>query len=65
VGRATLLRTLVGDRDIALGENSVSLDRALPNGSDLAPGLYICFAELKVTGKTGSAKAKTKFAVAR
>lgn len=65
VGGGTLLRTLTGNKDIALGENSIALERLLPDGADLAPGLYICFAELKVTGEAGSATAKTKFAVAR
>lgn len=65
VGGGRLLRTLVGDKDIALGENSVALRDLLPDGADLPPGLYLCFAELKVTGGAGTVRAKTKFAVAR
>jgi len=65
VGGGTLLRTLTGAKDIALGENRVALEPLLADGADLAPGLYICFAELEVTGEAGSATAKTKFAVAR
>jgi hypothetical protein len=65
VGGGTLLRTLTGVEDIALGDNAVELKRLLPDGVDLGPGLYICFADLKVTGAAGTAEAKTKFAIAR
>lgn len=65
VGSCSLVRNLVGSKDIDLGENKVPLERVVPDAEELAPGLYICYAELKVTGESGTAKAKTKFAVAR
>jgi hypothetical protein len=65
VGEAVLARSHIGDKDIAIGKNTVNLDRILGGAWDLPPGLYVCLAELKVTGEAGSATAKFKFAVAR
>jgi hypothetical protein len=65
VGVALLVRSHIGDKDIAIGKNAVDLDRILGGAWDLPPGIYICLAELKLTGGAGAASAKFKFAVAR
>ncbi|MFZ1948176.1 MAG: M28 family metallopeptidase [bacterium] len=64
VGHAALQRTHIGIKEIAIGANTVPLSELLDR-TDLAPGLYVCLAELTVTGQSGSATAKSKFAVAR
>jgi hypothetical protein len=64
VGHAVLQRTHIGIKEIAIGANTVSLSGVLER-ADLAPGIYVCLAELTVTGQGRSATAKSKFAVAR
>jgi len=64
VGHALLQRTHIGTKQIAIGTNTVSLASLLAD-ANLAPGIYVCFAELTVTGQAGRASAKSKFAVAR
>jgi hypothetical protein len=59
-----LQRTHIGIKEIAIGANTVSLSGVLER-ADLAPGIYVCLAELTVTGQGRSATAKSKFAVAR
>jgi hypothetical protein len=65
IGHRVLRRSHIGDKEIAIGKNTVDLDQVLSGNSDLPPGLYMCFGELTVTGFAGSATASTKFAVAR
>jgi hypothetical protein len=65
VGDALLVRSHIGGKDIAIGKNAIDLDRVLGSAWDLPPGIYVCLAELKLTGVGGSASAKFKFAVAR
>ncbi len=65
VGRGILVGDGEKTTDIAVGNNHVSLKRVLSARSDLAPGLYFCFAELTITGEAGPLTAKSRFAVAR
>jgi hypothetical protein len=65
VGRALLRRTHIGIKDIAIGVNTLGLASIIPAAADLAPGLYICIAELSLIGQTGTVRANSKFAVAR
>jgi hypothetical protein len=51
--------------DIDIGENRIDLSDLLAGGSDLAPGLYVCTAELGLIGEPGRALARCRFAVAR
>ncbi len=64
VAYGTLEKTPIAG-DIDVGENVVGLSEIFPDGLDLAPGLYICTTELRFIGEAGSAKAETRFAVAR
>jgi len=65
IAQGTLVRNFTGTKEIAIGPNAIDLDDVLPGGLDLAPGLYLLFAELSVTGGSGLASASAKFAVAR
>jgi hypothetical protein len=51
--------------EIDVGLNKLCLGRLLDGTSDLAPGLYVCYAELTFIGESGSISQKTRFAVAR
>jgi hypothetical protein len=64
-GTAVLVRNHLGVEDVAIGVNTVPLGSVIPAASELAPGLYICVAQLEVSGQEGLAVAKSKFAVAR
>jgi hypothetical protein len=52
-------------QDIDIGDNNVDLSDLLSGDSDLAPGLYVCTAELGLIGEPGRASARFRFAVAR
>jgi hypothetical protein len=65
VGTVEFLRNHLGVEDIAIGVNTVPLSRVIPAASELPPGLYICVAELAVTGQDRLVVTKSKFAVAR
>ncbi|HVP57896.1 MAG TPA: hypothetical protein VMU02_07335, partial [bacterium] len=65
VGEALLVRSHVGDKDIAIGKNTIALSSILGGAWDLAPGLYFCIADLTLPGSGNSASATSKFAVAR
>jgi len=63
-GSAVLVRNHLGVEDIEIGVNTLPLAEVIGEGSDIAPGLYICVAELAVTGRQGLVTARSKFAVA-
>jgi len=64
-GRAELVRNYLGVKDIEIGINTVPLRDVVPEAGALAPGLYVCVAELAVNGQDRVMVARFKFAVAR
>jgi hypothetical protein len=67
IGHGTLENAHVGAPEMVTGEgrNSKPLNGFLTSGSDLAPGLYLCIAELGFLDEERRTTARTKFAVAR
>jgi hypothetical protein len=51
--------------EIDIGINKICLGQILDGGSGLAPGLYVCYADLTFIGESGRIRQKTRFAVAR
>jgi hypothetical protein len=60
-----LLRKTPTALDIDIGENLIHLSEFLSPAADLAPGIYVCVAELSLVGEAGRASARFRFAVAR
>jgi hypothetical protein len=52
-------------QDMQIGKNVLNLSRFLTDGTDLAPGLYLCVADLRIIGSPAALHSTFRFAVAR